>query len=303
MKAEQNLWIQKKKKIIMLIAAVMAVIFLVSFVSFFKTDEVDLPKEYKPYESMYNASRYFFRVFYPDDWDVNADQYGFLLNEEGLVLELFPLRKILTTPSATGDGKSTPTPTPVPTHPTGSGASATVDPRAGMERNPDLTMKIYYHKYDDVKNLIESSKDKVESDVTAEATSSPTSMVTATPQATQKAESTSAATATAGNKTAPIELVDLAEYLFDEFKTKNKDSEYQYSFIAPKTYKGANVEYCVLPYTYVKDDIKMSGEMYVASRAMAYYVIYVDGTLSSFTKYNTVFENILYNLKFSVFDY
>ena len=303
MKAEQNLWIQKKKKIIMLIAAVMAVIFLVSFVSFFKTDEVDLPKEYKPYESMYNASRYFFRVFYPDDWDVNADQYGFLLNEEGLVLELFPLRKILTTPSATGDGKSTPTPTPVPTLPTGSGASATVDPRAGMERNPDLTMKIYYHKYDDVKNLIESSKDKVESDVTAEATSSPTSMVTATPQATQKAESTSAATATAGNKTAPIELVDLAEYLFDEFKTKNKDSEYQYSFIAPKTYKGANVEYGVLPYTYVKDDIKMSGEMYVASRAMAYYVIYVDGTLSSFTKYNTVFENILYNLKFSVFDY
>ena len=95
MKAEQNLWIQKKKKIIMLIAAVMAVIFLVSFVSFFKTDEVDLPKEYKPYESMYNASRYFFRVFYPDDWNVNADQYGFLLNEEGLVLELFPLRKIL----------------------------------------------------------------------------------------------------------------------------------------------------------------------------------------------------------------
>ena len=72
------------------------------------------------------------------------------------------------------------------------------------------------------------------------------------------------------------DLHKIPEIGFNEFKTKNKDSEYQYSFIAPKTYKGANVEYCVLPYTYVKDDIKMSGEMYVASRAMAYYVIYVD---------------------------
>lgn len=303
MKAEQNLWIQKKKKIIMLIAAVMAVVFLISFVSFFKTDEVDIPKEYKPYDSMYNASRYFFRVFYPDDWDVNADQYGFLMDEEGLVLELFPLKKIQATPGATSDGKSTPTPTPVPTLPTGSGASATVDPRAGMERNPDLSMKIYYHTYDDVKALIESLKGKIESETTASSETSATSPVTATPQATQKAESTSVATATAGNKTAPIELVDLAEYLFDEFKTKNKDSEYQYSFIAPQTYRGVNVEYCVLPYTYVKDDIKISGEMYVASRAMAYYVIYVEGTSSAFTKYNTVVENILYNLKFSVFDY
>ena len=47
----------------------------------------------------------------------------------------------------------------------------------------------------------------------------------------------------------------------------------------------------------------MSGEMYVASRAMAYYVIFVEGTNSAFTRYNSVVGNIMHNLKFSVFDY
>lgn len=297
MKAERNLWIQKKKKIIMLIAAVMAVIFLVSFVSFFKTDEVDVPEEKKPYESMYNASRYFFRVFYPDDWDVSAEQYGFLMDEEGLVLELFPLKKILSTPGVTG----TVTPTSTPTAPTGSGASATVDPRAGMERNTDLTMKIYYKEYGDIKDKINLSKENTVSDATSTATDEHQSTQSPAPEKTAAVNAT--VVVNADDKTAPVKLFDLAEYLFDEFKSNNKDSEYNYIFNPAETYKGENVNYYVLPYTYVKDDIKMSGEMYVASRKMCYYVIYVEGTASSFVKYNKVFENILYNLKFSVFDY
>lgn len=296
MKAEQNLWIQKKKKIIMIIAAAMVVIFVVSFVSFFKTDEVNVPEEKKPYESMYNASRYFFRVFYPDDWDVNAEQYGFFLDEEGLVLELFPLKKISATSGATGSATATPSPTP--TASAGSTASATVDPRAGMERNTDLTIKFYYKKYDDIKDKIVSSKD----DVATDAENTDVIQTTPTPSVTGSLHATATATGTASKRKAPVELIDLAEYLFDEFKEKNKDSEYKYSFTAPKTYKGDNADYCVLPYTYVKDDIKMSGEMYVASRSMCYYIIYVDGTSSAFTKYNTVVENMLYNLKLSVFD-
>ena len=60
MSSKQNLWIQKKKKIILLIAAVMAVVLVVSFISFFKIEEENKEEEFKPYESMYNASRYFF---------------------------------------------------------------------------------------------------------------------------------------------------------------------------------------------------------------------------------------------------
>ena len=85
MKTKQNVWSDKKKTILLCIVIVMILVLAVSFVSFFKADIIDEEEEQTPYDSMYNASRYFFRVFYPDDWDVNADQYGFLLNEAGLV--------------------------------------------------------------------------------------------------------------------------------------------------------------------------------------------------------------------------
>jgi hypothetical protein len=47
----------------------------------------------------------------------------------------------------------------------------------------------------------------------------------------------------------------------------------------------------------------MTGELYVAARAMAYYIIQVEGTESAFRKYNNVVQNILYHITFSVFDY
>lgn len=279
MSSKQNLWIQKKKKIILLIAAVMAVVLVVSFISFFKIEEENKEEEFKPYESMYNASRYFFRVFYPDDWDVSADSYGFFMDEEGLVLELFPLKKITSSPSATG---GTATKTPSPTVP-GSTSSATVDPRAGMERNPDLTMKIYYKEYADIADKINTSN-KTDTETAAEATGT---------TATDK-------------HSAPVSLTDLSEYLFENFKKDHENAEIEnieYKYAETEKYKGNSVEYCILPYTYIKNDIKMSGKMYVASRAMAYYVIIVEGTNSAFTRYNSVVDNITYNLKFSVFDY
>lgn len=274
MDTKQNLWIEKKKKIILLIAAVMAVVLVVSFISFFKIEEEKQEEEFKPYDSMYNASRYFFRVFYPDDWDVNADPYGFILDENGLVLELFPLKKIVATPLPEG---ATPTIKPTPTPIVGS-ASATVDPRAGMERNNDLTIKFYYREYGDIADKILSAGEE-----------------------TQAASSSSP-----DNRVAPVKLETLAEYIFNNFKEERSSDDYesfQYKFTAPSTKKGNEVDFCCLPYTYIKEDIKMTGELYVAARGMAYYVIAVDGTNSAFVKYNNVVENMMYNLVFSVFDY
>ena len=279
MSSKQNLWIQKKKKIILLIAAVMAVVLVVSFISFFKIEEENKEEEFKPYESMYNASRYFFRVFYPDDWDVSADPYGFFMDEEGLVLELFPLKKITSSPSATGS-VSTNTPSPAVSEST---SSATADPRAGMERNPDLTLKIYYKEYADIADKIAASKNS----------------------GTENA-AVATGTAVTDKHSAPVSLADLSEYLFDNFKKSHENAELEkteYKYAEAKMHKGNSVEYCILPYTYIQNDIKMSGEMYVASRAMAYYVIFVEGTNSAFTRYNSVVGNIMHNLKFSVFDY
>lgn len=277
MEAKKNLWTQKKKEIILLIAAVMVLIFAVSFVSYFKIEEEKKEEEFKPYNSMHNASRYFFRVFYPDNWDVLAGTNGFFLNEEGLVLELFPLKKISNTPGATSETAPTPSPTPENT------ASATVDPRAGMERDTALTMKIYYKEYDDIVEKILSLEGSTSDSVsTSEATAKNTEAKAAKP-------------------TAPVALLDLAEYIFDNYKKEHEALNYEY--IAPKNFKGASVEFCSLPYTFIKDDIKMTGEIYVAARSMAYYIIVVEGTSATFETNSKVVGNIIHNLKFSVFDH
>lgn len=292
MEAKKNLWTQKKKKIILLIAAVMVLVFAVSFVSYFKVEEEKKEEEFKPYDSMYNASRYFFRVFYPDNWDVSAEPYGFLLNEEGLVLELFPLKKISQTPGAVTELTPTPSPTPENT------ASATVDPRAGMERDTSLTVKIYYKEYGDI-------AEKIKSDGEAVNTSNPTQepMVTSAPtEVPDDAQNTSTPTgADAAKPTPQVKLLDLADYIFENHKKEHENLNYEY--IAPKHFNGASVEFCSLPYTYVKDDLKMTGEIYVANRAMAYYIITVEGTNAAFETNSKVVNNIIHNLKFSVFDY
>ena len=273
MEEKKNLWTQKKKKIILLIAAVMVLVFAVSFISYFKVEEEKKEEEFKPYDSMYNASRYFFRVFYPDNWDVSAEPYGFLLNEEGLVLELFPLKKISQTPGATAELTPTPSPTPENT------ASATVDPRAGMERDTSLTVKIYYKEYGDIAEKIKSDSEDVS-----------TSVPTAVPTGTEPAK-----------PTPQVKLLDLADYIFENHKKEHENLNYEY--IAPKHFNGASVEFCSLPYTYVKDDLKMTGEIYIANRAMAYYIITVEGTNAAFETNSKVVNNIIHNLKFSVFDY
>lgn len=294
MEAKKNLWTQKKKKIILLIAAVMVLVFVVSFISYFRVEEEQNEEEFKPYDSMYNASRYFFRVFYPDNWDVLAEPYGFLLNEEGLVLELFPLKKISTTPGATGEVTPTPSPTPKNT------SSATVDPRAGMERDTALTMKIYYKEYGDIAEKIPQKDESVSTSVPEQG-----AMATDIPTATETPTQTQATATPTGvedaKPTSPVNLLDLADYIFENHKKEHEALNYEY--IAPKHFNGASVEFCSLPYTYVKDDIKMTGEIYVANRAMAYYIVTVEGTNAAFETNSKVVSNIIHNLKFSVFDY
>lgn len=174
MKKKGNLWSNKRKTFIFCIVIVMLVVVSISFVSFFKSDVIDEENEKTPYNSMYNASRYFFRVFYPDDWDVNADSYGFLLNPEGLVLEAYPLKKIPVTPAPTAADGSTPVVTASPTLSSQPTTSATIDPREGMERNKDLTMSFYYKEYDAlyeyIKTLVPSAPPSAEVSPTPTAT-------------------------------------------------------------------------------------------------------------------------------------
>jgi len=284
MKEKKNLWTQKKKEIIFLIAAVMVLVFAVSFVNYFKVAEEQKKDEYEPYTDKHHDSRFFFRIYYPDNWDVLADSQGFLLSDDGLVVELFPLKELSSTPGAASGTTATPSGSSEST------ASATIDPRAGMERDNALTMKIYYKKYGDIVEKILQKDGSV-------STATPTAQATAT---AKPIATTSAGVATP-MPTPPVALVDLAEYIFEDYKKEHEGLNYEY--MAPKTFKGESVEFCSLPYTFVKDDIKMQGEVYIASRAFAYYIITVEGTNASFEANRKVISNMLYNFRFEVLPY
>lgn len=286
MKQKFNMWSSKRKLFLAVIVVVMIAVLAISFISFFKTEETDEAEEKKPYDSMYNASRYFFRVFYPDDWDVSSDSYGFLLNsDDGLVLELYPLQKILATPVPT----PAVTATPVPSSPT---SSATIDPRAGMERNSDLTMYFYYKEYDALYEYIKTLLPAASAEPATPTPEPPTPQSSGTPLNGSPVPE---------QKKPPMELNVIADYVFDQFKKDHESAGYGYS--NKRGYNAENIEFVVLPYSYILNNVEMKGELYVAARAMAYYIIRVDGTKPAFEKYNSVTQNILYNMKFSVFEY
>lgn len=77
------------------IIALSVLVCIVVIISIFSNSLEDAVKEaVKPDESKlsqtYNASRYFFRVGYPDDWFVEKDEFGFLLDKDkGLVVQMF----------------------------------------------------------------------------------------------------------------------------------------------------------------------------------------------------------------------
>ncbi len=296
MKAKSNLWAKNRKTFLVLIVMVMIVAIGVSFISYFKVeqDEEDTETESDaPYASMHNASRYFFRVFYPDDWNVNADQFGFMLDSKtGLVLELFPLKKM----SSASPGPDTPasaSPTASAAASAPASASASPDPRAGMERDGDLTVSFYYKDYGGLMNTDDTDTD---TDTDAEASpevSQPSQDITpSSPDVTPSSQ---------GSREPPLEHKAVASAVFDEFKASH--AEEKYTFSAQSVYSGKNVSFTVLPYEYIKDDIKMSGEIYVATRAMAYYVIQAEGTSAAFGNRHETVRNILNNMIFSVFDY
>lgn len=323
MKAKDNLWSRKRNTFLLLIIIAMIAAVGISFISFFKTDTEEQDEELTPYSSMYNASRYFFRVFYPDDWNVNADQYGFMLdNDTGLVLEAFPLKKMtLQTPipGALSPDPSAQTPlvsnTPLSTPKSTSSASSSPDPRAGMERDNDLTMSFYYKTYEELIEFLEAGKneDKNEAedeqknpeDITDQKssdeslnTSEPSALLT---QSTPALQTFTPSPFQTDGKQAPVERDTVVKEVFEGFRRLHAEDNYKFS--GETIFEAEKMSFSVLTYEYIKDDLKMSGELYVATRAMAYYIIKVDGTASAFMRTQDVVHNMLYNMVFSVFDY
>ncbi len=130
----QSIWQQRKTTLLYLIILVIVIMVLVmsvrSIVSYVETnDTFTSDEEQGIYKNKYNASRFFFRLYYPDKWHVNADTNGFMLDEsKHLVLELYPLVQVLHTDA------------PKP--------SQTPDAVSDLVRDTSLTASFYYGAYD-----------------------------------------------------------------------------------------------------------------------------------------------------------
>ncbi len=286
MKDKGNLWIIKRKSFVLFIAIAMLAVLVVSFFNIFKEEENILKEEYKPYDSMYNASRYFFRVYYPDDWDVEAGNYGFMKDPAtGLVLEIFPLKKSAALTSAT--------PSITPHSSSSTPADATLDPRAGMERDELFSMYVYYKEYEPIIDELEAMDSAVVDEILGSNEPEVIIQDSSGETVTTEAPKTNAKDIYTTN-----ELV--STYVFSKFIEEKGES---YSFYDVKDLKGDTIDFKMLPFEYFENDIRMTGELYVASRGMAYYEILVLGTNASFEKYDKVKNNIIHNIKFSVFDY
>lgn len=132
---EENVWQQRKTTLLYLIILVIVIMVLVmavrSIVSYVETNNTfSSEEEQGDYQNKYNASRFFFRLYYPDQWQVNTDTNGFMLDEtKNLVLELYPLIQVLHTED------------PQP--------SQSPDAVSGMVRDESLTASFYYYAYNE----------------------------------------------------------------------------------------------------------------------------------------------------------
>ncbi len=88
----------QRKTIIIIMAVVATIVLLLVFLKSCgqEIQEVIMPDDSK-LPNTYNASRYFFRIGYPDDWSVESDVggAGFMCDKEkGIVIKLYPTAEI-----------------------------------------------------------------------------------------------------------------------------------------------------------------------------------------------------------------
>lgn len=274
---EQSVWYQRKITLLYLIVLIMVIIMIVmavrSIISYVENNtsfSSSSEDENEKYSNKHNASRFFFRVYYPDNWHVNAHNNGFWLDEEQrLVLELFPMVKVLNTqaPNATA--------TPAPEE-----GDSTPDRLAGMVRDESLTAKFYYYDYtDEQKQWIQDHPSQV-----PEVSKDLTVLENRTDlQLLDKIAQDVYAAMTGG--------FDATIYTWDEAMTDLETTD-----ITFKTYS----------YQYTKEEVPHTADVYIAVRASNYYVIVYDGvsdgTDNSYKAHKNDFLSIMEEFRFSVFE-
>lgn len=250
------------RKTIIIVSAIVTVIVILLL---FSNSLRDMVKEaVKPDESKlsqtYNASRYFFRVGYPDDWYVEKDANGFGFksdNDKGIVIRMYN--------SEDSSVKSEPITTP---------ANQENPEEKLIDNDYSTVINFFYRGITDGKTLTNLDACKKYMDEFA------------------------------------------AGIMFDD------DINVRYEFSDISEFTADNVTFSFVEYkclVYGKNDDSESadggssepvkvftGDLYVASRSMAYYAINFETELdqsdAKYSEYRKDFVNILNDFRFSVFD-
>lgn len=137
-----RIWIKRKTVILVTVVALMAALLVVVVDQFREITEEENPAETVKLAQQYSASRYFFRVGYPSDWEMHKESHGFFLNEDGLVLELYPLIPATPVPAASPDASPDASPLATPKSTPSASAAPT-----GV-RDESATVSFYHYAFE-----------------------------------------------------------------------------------------------------------------------------------------------------------
>ena len=283
-----EIWHERKRTVVSMLVlfavvmvAIMGVRAVLDYIDFNRIKDIfNAPQETHKYETMHNASRYFFRIYYPDDkWKVEGELHGFMLDDSsGLVAIMYPL--IYEDPA-----------TP------------------GPDADPAATSAVSFEKVRDYSALCQFRYKKYTPEMLERANGAGSA---ALPEATENpSASPTSATSSAATVKTDTPLLDVsAEAVYQEYKAQY-GAYYKISDL--KTYKteryGYNFKWFSCSYSGSSGTAFMT-DVFVIARSTNYIVITFEAnglssdgiTPDSYLKYRDSFLDVLNEFQLSVFE-
>lgn len=303
-----EIWHERKRTVgsmLVLFAVVMVAIMgvraVLNYVDFENLKKIFTPtEEQHKYSTLYNASRYFFRIYYPEDkWEVEGETHGFFMDEKtGLVAEMYQL--VFADPV-----------TPAPD----SDPNATAVISTDKVRDTSLVISYYYRNYTD--EMLEEANKQGNGENHVNDTNDGIYAAYENDVSTPAQEATGGPASPAGSTPVPVKtdivLLDVAaEKVYGDYEAS---AGLLYDISEMKTYKTDRYGYTLRWFTYTYKNASEGNpgqktDVYIIARSSNYIVITYEGidrvtfleTPESYTKYKTDFLDVLNEFQLSVFD-
>ena len=259
-------------------------------------DLIIAPTEQHKYENLHNASRYFFRIYYPDGWQAEGESNGFMLDDKtGLVAILYPL--VYADPV-----------TPGPSDDPAATARVVFD----KVRDTTLTSYFYYKNYtEDMLQRAEQQEQAAGAGSTTSGREDGSEAVTAAPVT---ANSSTVITADPAAPTpvpvkTDITLLDIAAGDYYEAFRTGTGSSYEVGEL--QAYQTDLYSFRTFRYAFTDTALtRHMADVYIIARSSNYIVIVFEatgplakgGTPESYTRYKSAFLDILNEFRLSVFE-